>query len=102
MAAGGLAPTLWLAAFWFALTGALGSSVGTIFFTLVQVRAQDVHRGGIMGLVSLAIFGVTPLGLAVAGVAGTAVGPRGILIFGASCIAASGVLGLSSKAMREA
>ncbi|HEY8885066.1 MAG TPA: MFS transporter, partial [Chloroflexota bacterium] len=102
MAAGALAPTLWLAAFWFALAGALGSAVGVIFVTIVQVRAPDEHRGGIMGLLSLAIFGVAPLGYAVAGAVGTALGPRGILLFGAACIAASGVLGLSSKAMRDA
>ena len=55
-----------------------------------------------MGSVSLAIFGVAPLGYAVAGAVGTALGPRGILLFGAVSIAASGVLGLASKAMREA
>lgn len=102
MAAGALSPTLGLEAFWFALSGLVGSGIGTIFFTLVQLRASDEHRGGIMGLVSLAIFGVTPIGYALAGTAGTALGPRGILMFGAICIAASGVLGLASRAMREA
>jgi MFS family permease len=102
MVVGALAPTLWLAVLLFGVTGVLGAMVGVIFFTLIQVRAPEEHRGGIMGLVSLAIFGVTPLGFAVAGAIGTELGPRGILVFGAVCIAASGFLGLSSKAMREA
>lgn len=102
LAAGALAPTLWLASFWFALAGGLGAAVGVIFFTLVQLRAPDEHRGGIMGLLSLAIFGVTPIGYVIAGAVGTSLGPRGILLFGAACIAASGALGLASRAMREA
>jgi MFS family permease len=101
-ALGAVSPTLWLAIFWFALSGICGSAVGVIFFTLIQLRAPDEHRGGIMGLVSLAIFGITPLGFAIAGAVGSVFGPREILLFSATCIAASGVLGLSSKAMREA
>ena len=55
-----------------------------------------------MGLATLSIFGVTPVGYAVAGVIGAALGPRDVLMFGAFCVLASGVLGLSSKAMRDA
>jgi MFS family permease len=97
-----LAPTLWLAGVGFAISGAFGSGVGIIFFTLVQVRAPEQHRGGIMGLVSLAIFGFAPLGFAIAGVLGAILGPQGILLFGAVTVSASGVLGLWAKAMREA
>jgi MFS family permease len=102
MAIGALSPTLWLAAFWFGLSGVAGSACGVIFFTLVQLRAPEEHRGGIMGLVSLAIFGVTPLGFAIAGAVGSILGPREILLFSAACIGASGILGLASKAMRDA
>ena len=103
MAAGALAPTLVLAAFWFTLSGALGSAVGVIFTTLVQLRAPDEHRGGIMGLVSLAIFGVAPLGYAVAGAVGTAAPARGASnSLAPPASPPSGVLGLASKAMREA
>jgi hypothetical protein len=55
-----------------------------------------------MALASLAIFGVTPIGYAAAGVIGAALSPRGVLLFGAACVFASAVLGLSSKAMRDA
>jgi MFS family permease len=102
MALGALSPALWPAAFCFALSGAQISALGTIFGSLVQLRAPDEHRGGIMGLLQLAIFGVTPLGYALAGLLGGILGPQGILLFGAATVFASGILGLWSKEMRKA
>lgn len=102
LAGGAVSPTLWQAAGWFALAGGFGTAVGIIFFTLLQTRAPDEHRGAIMALTSLAIFGLSPLAYGVAGLVGSAFSPRGVLLLGAACITISGVMGISSRAMREA
>lgn len=96
------APTMALAVPSFALAGAFGAAVGVIYFTLVQTRAPVEHRGGIMALLSLAIFGLSPLAYGLAGMVGAALSPRGILAFGALCIGLSGLLGLAFRKMRQA
>jgi len=57
LALGALAPALWLAAVWMSLSGAFVAAVGVLFTTLLQTRAPEEHRGGIMALLSLSIFG---------------------------------------------
>ena len=102
VAAGGLAPTLWSAAAVFALSGLFGASVGTIFFSLVQTRAPDEDRGGIMALVTLAIFGLSPLAYGLAGLAAAALNPRAVLVAGGLLMAIAGIWGLSNQEMRAA
>ena len=55
-----------------------------------------------MALLTLTIFGLSPLAYGIAGLVGSAYSPHGVLLLSALCIATSGGLGLSSHAMREA
>jgi len=102
LAGGAAAPSLLLAIPCQALAGGFTTALAVIFTTLLQTRAPERQRGGIMALQSLAIFGVTPLGYALAGVIGAMLSPRGLLAVGALSITISGVMGLASRQMREA
>lgn len=102
LAGGAAAPSLLLAIPCQALAGAFTNALGVIFTTLLQTRAPEQQRGGIMALQSLAIFGVAPLGYALAGLIGAMLSPRGLLAVGALSITISGLMGLASRAMREA
>ena len=99
---GALSGSLWQAACAFALGGAFTAAASVIFGTLLQLRAPEEQRGGIMALNSLAVSGLSPLAYGLAGAIGTLLDPRGILLLGAICTAASGTLGLASRAMRHA
>ena len=97
-----LAPTLWTAVPLLAVAGAFQSAGGVIFLTLMQMRAAPHVRGRVMALLSLSLFGLTPLAYGVGGLLGDAVGARGILIGGGGVVILCGLLMLSSKPIRDA
>ena len=101
LAGGALAPSLWTAVPFLAVAGAFQSAGGVIFLTLVQMRAAPHVRGRVMALLSLSLFGLTPLAYGIGGLLGDAVGPRGILAGGGAVVFLCGVLMLASKPIRD-
>ena len=100
LAGAALAPTLWTAVPFLVVAGAFQSAGGVIFLTLVQMRAAPHVRGRVMALLSLSLFGLTPLAYGIGGLLGDVVGPRGILAGGGAVVFLCGVLMLSSKPIR--
>jgi MFS family permease len=101
LALAGSAPALWVAAAWLAVSGVLFGICPIVGWTLVQTRAPAPVRGRIVALITLGITGLQPLSLALAGVAGDALGPRSLLVAGAAIAAVSGIYGLSQRALRD-
>jgi hypothetical protein len=100
--AGGLAPTMGAALPAFMLSGPCASAVGTLFITLVQTRSPEERRGSIMALLTLTIFGLSPLAFGLAGLVGAALSPRLILVGGGVLMGLAGLWGFSNRAMRAA
>ena len=100
LVAAALAPTLWTVVPFLAVAGAFSSAGGVIFLTLIQMRAAPHVRGRVMALLSLSLFGLTPLAYGIGGLLGDAVGPRGILIGGGAVVFLCGLLMLASKPIR--
>jgi hypothetical protein len=101
LAMAGLAPTLWGAAVWLVVSGALFGVCPVIGWTLVQTRAPAPVRGRIVALITLGITGLQPLSLALAGVAGDALGPRILFVAGGGAAIVSGLYGLARKPLRD-
>jgi MFS family permease len=101
IALAGLAPSLWTAVPCLVVAGAFGSAGGVIFLTLAQMRCAPEVRGRVMALLSMSLFGLTPLAYAVGGLLGDVLGPRGIMVIGGGIVALAGVLVLMQRSMRE-
>ena len=101
LAGAALAPTLWTAVPFLAVAGAFQSAGGVIFLTLMQMRAAPHVRGRVMALLSLSLFGLTPLAYGIGGLLGDVVGPRGILAGGGAVVFLCGILMLASKPIRD-
>jgi hypothetical protein len=101
LAGAAAAPTLWAAAAWLALAGALDGICPVIGWTLVQTRTPAPVRGRAVALVTLGLVGLQPLSLALAGVAGEALGARTLLAAGGAVVGLAGLYGLSRRALRE-
>src|SRR5439155_1654048 len=59
----GLAPALWIAAVWLAVSGVLFGICPVIGWTLVQTRAPAPVRSRVVALITLGITGLQPLPL---------------------------------------
>jgi predicted MFS family arabinose efflux permease len=101
LALAGLAPSLWSAVPCLVVAGAFQSAGGVIFLTMVQTRAPVEVRGRVMALLSLSLFGLTPLAYGLGGMLGDVVGPRGILLAGAGVVALTGLLLVARRPIRE-
>jgi predicted MFS family arabinose efflux permease len=101
LAGAGLAPSLWVAVPLLVVTGVFQSAGGVIFLTLVQTRAPAEVRGRVLALLSLSLFGLTPLAYGFGGLLGDLLGPRGILLAGAAVVGLTGVLLLLCRPIRE-
>ena len=97
-----LAPSIWAAVPFLVLSGACGAACAVLFLSLVQTRAADAVRGRVMALLTLGIFGLAPLSYIVAGVAGDAFGPRGLLAGAGLLVALVGTGALGHRALRAA
>jgi MFS family permease len=96
----GLAPSLWAAVPFLVVSGAFQSAGGVIFLTMVQTRTPTEVRGRVMSLLSLSLFGLTPLAYGLGGMLGDVLGPRGILLAGAGIVGLTGVWLLTSRPIR--
>jgi len=100
LALAGLAPSLWSAVPCLVVAGAFQSAGGVIFLTMVQTRTPVEVRGRVMALLSLSLFGLTPLAYGLGGILGDLLGPRGILLAGAGIVGLTGVVLLSRRPIR--
>ena len=100
LALAGLAPSLWAAVPFLVVSGAFQSTGGVIFLTMVQTRTPVEVRGRVMALLSLSLFGLTPLAYGLGGILGDVLGPRGILLAGAGVVGLTGVVLLSRQPIR--
>jgi len=96
-----LAPSLWTAVACLFAAGAFQSAGGVIFLTLVQTRAPAEVRGRVMALLSLGLFGLTPLAYGLGGLLGDTLGPRGILLAGGAIVFLTGAIMLARKPLRD-
>src|SRR4051812_31237047 len=101
IAAAGLAPSLWVAVPCLVVAGAFGAAGGVIFLTLAQTRCPPEMRGRVMALMSLSLFGLTPLAYGFGGLLGDLLGSRGILVIGGGIVALAGLGMLTQRSMRE-
>jgi hypothetical protein len=53
-----------------------------------------------MALLSLSLFGLTPLAYGLGGILGDVLGPRGVLLAGAGIVGLTGLVVLASRPMR--
>jgi MFS family permease len=101
LALAALAPSLWVTVPFLVAAGAFQSAGGVIFVTLVQTRTPTEVRGRVMSLLSLSLFGLTPLAYGFGGLLGDVVGPRGILVAGGAIVILTGVLLLACRPIRQ-
>src|SRR5688500_17122861 len=81
-----VAPTLWIAAAWFAVGGTTFAVAPIVGWTLVQTRSPVHLRGRAITLIMLGVAAFQPLSLALAGFIADATGTRVLLEIGrASC-----------------
>jgi MFS family permease len=99
--AAGLAPSLWVAVPCLVVAGAFGAAGGVIFLTLAQMRCPPEIRGRVMALLSLSLFGLTPLAYGFGGLLGDLLGPRGIMLAGGGIVMLCGLMVLTMRSMRE-
>jgi MFS family permease len=101
LALAGLMPSLWGAVVCLLAAGAFGSAGGVIFVTISQVRCPPEVRGRVMALMSLSLFGLTPLAYGFGGLIGDLLGPRSILLIGGGVVALTGLLLLTCHPIRR-
>lgn len=94
-------PDIWTAVPLLVAAGAFSSAGGVIFLTLTQTRAPVEMRGRVMSLLSLSLFGLTPLAYGLGGLLGDAVGARGILAAGGGVVFLTGAMLLIVRPIRE-
>jgi MFS family permease len=99
--AAAFASSIWVAIPLLFVAGAFQAAGGVIFLTLMQTRVPAAVRGRVMALLSLSLFGLTPLAYGLSGFIGDALGPRGILVAGGATVVLCGVMILSFKVVRE-
>jgi len=96
-----LAPTLGVTAALLFGSGALMSWLGVTFMTLLQTRTERAYMGRVMAIMLFGIYGLYPLSYGVAGWVSEAMGVRALFVAGGGMIAAAGLLGLATPAMRR-
>jgi MFS transporter, DHA3 family, macrolide efflux protein len=98
-----LAPgnALWLAAFWWALSGLTFSTGNAPMMAIIQTTVPNQIQGRVLSLMTTIMGLAGPIGLAIAAPLGEAVGVRGVFIIGGVLSALVCALGLlSSDLMR--
>lgn len=97
----GLSPTLWIAIFWFVLSGFFEMIYLTTNQTLLQLSIPDSLRGRVTGLISLNA-GLMPIGALLAGVGSDFFGPRMVtVILGSIGVAIAVIVFFASPTIRE-
>jgi hypothetical protein len=95
------APTLGVTAGLLFASGALMSWLGITFMTMLQMRTERAYMGRVMAIMLFGIYGLYPLSYGVAGWVSEAIGVRALFLAGGTMIAAAGLLGLATPAMRR-
>jgi DHA3 family macrolide efflux protein-like MFS transporter len=90
---------LWLAAVWWCLSGVTFSTGNAPLMALLQTIVPNEFQGRIISLLNTVIGLAGPVGLAVAGPLGEAVGVRGVFILGGALSALICLAGLLSPAL---
>lgn len=101
LAMAGVAPSAGAVAPFLFLSGACLAACAIIFLSLIQTRTPPDVRGRVMSLFTLGLFGLSPLSFGLAGLAGDALGPRGVIVLGGAFVLLAGAIGLSRKAVRS-
>jgi predicted MFS family arabinose efflux permease len=83
------------------ISGALMSWLGITFMTLLQLRTERTYMGRVMATMLFGIYGLYPFSYGLAGWISEAIGVRALFAAGGVMIAAAGMLGLSTPAMRR-
>jgi hypothetical protein len=96
-----LAPTLATTAVLLFGSGALVAWLGVTFMTLLQMRTDRAFMGRVMAIMLFGIYGLYPLSYGVAGWVSEAIGVRALFVAGGAVVAAAGLLGLATPAMRR-
>jgi hypothetical protein len=96
-----LASTLGAAAALLFASGALMSWLGITFMTMLQMRTDRAYMGRVMAIMLFGIYGLYPLSYGVAGWVSEAIGVRALFLAGGLMVAAAGLLGLATPAMRR-
>jgi MFS transporter, DHA3 family, macrolide efflux protein len=92
---------LWLAAFWWALSGLTFSTGNAPMMAIIQTTVPNHIQGRVLSLMTTVMGLAGPIGLAIAAPLGEAVGVRGVFIIGGILSALVCALGLlSSDLMR--
>jgi predicted MFS family arabinose efflux permease len=85
-------PSFWLCLAMMPLIGLSVMRHSASANTVVQVSIPDEYRGRVMGLYSMMVIGMTPVGSLLSGALAEAVGSRATMMAGAvGCLAAAGV-----------
>ena len=95
------APSLWVAAVWFAVSGTTFAVAPIVGWTLVQTRSPAHLRGRAITLIMLGVATFQPISLALAGFIADAAGTRALLALGGVVTALVGAFGLISPALRR-
>jgi hypothetical protein len=77
------------------------SWLGITFMTMLQMRTERAYMGRVMAIMLFGIYGLYPLSYGVAGWVSEAIGVRALFLAGGTMIAAAGLLGLATPAMRR-
>jgi Transmembrane secretion effector len=82
-------------------SGALMSWLGITFITMLQLRTERAYMGRVMAIMLFGIYGLYPFSYGVAGWVSEAIGVRALFVAGGAMVAAAGLLGLATPAMRR-
>lgn len=87
-----VSPSFWLCLAMMPLVGMSAMRHSASANTLIQVSIPDEYRGRVMGLYSMMVIGMSPVGSLLSGALAEAVGSRATMMAGAvACLAAAGV-----------
>jgi DHA3 family macrolide efflux protein-like MFS transporter len=90
---------LWLAAIWWCLSGVTFSTGNAPLMAILQTTVPNELQGRILSLLNTVVGLAGPIGLAVAGPLGEALGVRGVFILGGTLSAVFCAVGLLSPAL---
>jgi DHA3 family macrolide efflux protein-like MFS transporter len=90
---------LWLAAFWWALSGVSYSTGNAPLMALIQTQVPNQLQGRVIALLNTLMGLAAPIGLALAGPLGELIGVRGIFIAGGFASAAICLLGFAAPSL---
>lgn len=92
---------LWLAAFWWMLSGVSFSTGNAPMIALIQTQVPNQFQGRVLSLLNTVMGLAAPLGLALAAPLGEWIGVRGLFVVGGLLSATICLLGFAAPALRR-